>query len=221
MATFGEKLKAARLNIGLNQAEVAEKLECAPTSLRNWENGKVQPSLEVLSKLCEVYRIAPLSLSDREYEYSDIVSIASKPIAGRTYEEQVALNFSEPILDRLLAFEEQRKATAKIEATAAFLSDTDLLNRCGDSMGQADIEAIRAEYDANGSADADILFAFHALTDNKAAFLSMLSGLLSDSDSLQEFSGMDKAQAFTLEKLTAQRKAIKKGGFYGKYQKTR
>ena len=89
MATFGEKLKAARLNIGLNQAEVAEKLECAPTSLRNWENGKVQPSLEVLSKLCEVYRIAPLSLSDREYEYSNIVSIASKPITKRTYEEQV------------------------------------------------------------------------------------------------------------------------------------
>ena len=212
MATFGEKLKAARLNMGLKQAEVAEKLECAPTSLTNWENGKVQPSLDVLSKLCEVYGIAPLSLLDREYEYSDIVAIAKKPVAGRTYEEQIALNFSEPILDRLLAVEEQRKATAKVEATAAFLRDTDLLNRCGGSMGQADIEAVKAEYDANGGADADILFAFHALTaDNKAAFLSMLSGLLSDSASLQAFSGMDKAQAFTLERLAAQRKAIKKG----------
>ena len=57
MATFGEKLKAARLNKGLKQSEVAEKLDCAPTSLTNWENDKVQPSLDVLSKLCEVYEI--------------------------------------------------------------------------------------------------------------------------------------------------------------------
>ena len=49
------------------------------------------------------------------------------------------------------------------------------------------------------------------MDNNKAAFLSMLSGLLSDSDSLLAFSGMDKAQAFTLERLAAQRKAIKKG----------
>ena len=212
MATFGEKLKNARLNKGLKQSEVAEKLECAPTSLTNWENGKVQPSLDVLSRLCEVYEIAPLSLLDREYEYSDIVAIASKPIPARTYEEQIALNFSEPILDRLLAVEQQRKETEQIEATAAFLRDTDLLNRFGGSMNKAEIEAVKADYDRDGGADADILFAFHALTaDNKAAFLSMLSGLLSDSDNLQAFSGIDKAQAFTLERLAAQRKAIKKG----------
>lgn len=212
MATFGEKLKAARLNMGLKQAEVAEKLDCAPTSLTNWENGKVQPSLDVLSKLCEVYGIAPLSLLDREYEYSDIAAIAGKPVPARTYEEQIALNFSEPILDRLLAVEQQRKETTRIEATAAFLQDTDLLNRFGGLLNKAEIETVKADYDANGGADADILFAFHALTaDNKAAFLSMLSGLLSDSDSLQAFSGMDKAQAFTLERLAQQRKAIKKG----------
>lgn len=213
MATFGEKLKNARLNKGMKQAEVAEILNCAPTSLTNWENGKVQPSLDVLSKLCEVYGIAPLSLLDRKYEYGDIAAIAGKPVPARTYEEQIALNFSEPILDRLLAMEQQRKETARIEATAAFLQDTDLLNRFGGSMNRAEIEAVKADYDENGGADADILFAFHALTaDNKAAFLSMLSGLLSDSDGLQAFNEkMDKAQAFTLERLAAQRKTIKKG----------
>ena len=77
MATFGEKLKAARLNKGLKQSEVAEKLDCAPTSLTNWENDKVQPSLDVLSKLCEVYEISPLSILDRRFEYSDIVAIAN------------------------------------------------------------------------------------------------------------------------------------------------
>lgn len=212
MATFGEKLKSARMNKGMKQSEVAEILNCAPTSLTNWENGKVQPSLDVLSKLCEVYEISPLSLLDREYEYSDIVAIASKPVPARSYEEQIALNFAEPILNRLIAVEEQRKATAEIEATAAFLRDTDLLNRFGGSIDKAEIEAVKADYDANGGADADILFAFHALTvDNKAAFLSMLSGLLSCGDSLQAVKGMDKAQAFTLERLAGQRNIIKEG----------
>lgn len=213
MATFGEKLKNARMNKSMKQAEVAEILNCAPTSLTNWESGKVQPSLDVLSKLCEVYEIAPLSLLDRKYEYSDIVAIASKPVPARTYEEQIALNFSESILDKLLMVEAQRKETARIEATAAFLRETDLLNRFGGSMNKAEIEAVKADYDENGGADADILFAFHALTaDNKAAFLSMLSGLLSDIDGLQAFNDrIEKAQAFTLDRLAQQRRAIKKG----------
>lgn len=213
MKTIGEKLKDARMNAGLKQSDVAEKLDCAPTSLTNWEKDKVQPSLDVLSKLCEVYGIAPLSLLDREYEYSDIVAISGKPVSDRTYEEQIALNFSEPVLVRLMAVEAQRQETKRIEETAAFLQDTDLHNRFGGMLNKAEIETVKADYDANGGADADILFAFHALTaDNKAAFLSMLSGMLADSDNLQAFNDkMDKAQAFTLDRLAATRKTIKKG----------
>jgi len=212
MATFGEKLKAARLNKGLKQSEVAEKLDCAPTSLTNWENDKVQPSLDVLSKLCEVYEISPLSLLESRFEYSDIVAIARKPVPERTYEEQIALNFSEPILDRLLAGELQRRETARIEETAAFLRKYDLLTRFGGSMNKAQIEAVRAEYDNDG-ADTDVLFAFHLLTaGGKSAFLSMLSGLLSDMDNLQAFTDkMDKAQINIIERLAAQRAEIKKG----------
>lgn len=82
MKTFGDKLKDARTAKGLKQSEVAEKLDCAPTSLTNWENGKVQPSLDVLSRICEVYEISPLSLLTREYSYNDIVTISEKPRAG-------------------------------------------------------------------------------------------------------------------------------------------
>lgn len=212
MTTFGEKLKTARLNKGLKQSDVAEKLDCAPTSLTNWENDKVQPSLDVLSRLCEVYEISPLSLLDRKFEYRDIVAISGKPVPERTYEEQIALNFSEPILDKLLAREMQRRETARIEETAAFLQKYDLLNRFGGSMNKAQIEAVRAEYD-NDSMDADVLFAFHLLTaGGKSAFLSMLSGLLSDMDNLQGFTDrMDKAQANILERLAEQRETIKKG----------
>lgn len=212
MKTFGEKLKDARLNKGLKQSEVAEKLDCAPTSLTNWENGKIMPSMEVLSKLCEVYEIKPLSLLDKQYEYTDIVTIAGKPVPARSYEEQVAINFSEPILAKLLMNEVQRKETERIEKTSAFLNDTNLLTRFGGSVTKTEIETVMTDYDENGNADNDILFAFHALTaGSKAAFLSMLSGLLADKENLQQFStdNMAKAQEYTLERLAEQRKELK------------
>ena len=58
-----------------------------------------------------------------------------------------------------------------------------------------------------------MLFAFHLLTaGGKAAFLSVLSGLLSDIDNLQVLTDkMDKAQANIIERLAAQRAEIKKG----------
>ena len=79
-------------------------------------------------------------------------------------------------------------------------------------MNKAQIEAVRAEYDNDG-ADTDVLFAFHLLTaGGKSAFLSMLSGLLSDMDNLQAFTDkMDKAQVNIIERLAAQRAEIKKG----------
>jgi len=211
MKTFGENLKDARTAKGLKQSEVAEKLNCAPTSLTNWENGKVQPSLDVLSRICEVYEISPLSLLTREYSYNDIVAISEKPVPEREYEEQIALNFSHGILSKLIAVEAQRQETARIEATAAFLRQTDLLNRFGGSMNKEQIEAVKAEYESNGNSDGDILFAYHALTvENKRALLSMLSGLLMQSDNVQRFNDkMDAATAFTLAALDRERNALK------------
>lgn len=210
MKTIGDKLREARLNKGLKQAEVAEKLNCAATSLTNWEKGKVNPSLDVLSNLCEVYDIAPLSLLDKKYSFEDLVNISSKPVSERTYEEEIALNFSRPILAGLLDKDAQKRQNEQVEKTAEFIQQTNVLNRFGGMMGRAEIEPIQAEYEKNGGADADILFAFHSLTkENKAAFLSMLSGLIADGDNLQDFNGkMDKAQDFTLSKLSAMRKAL-------------
>lgn len=94
MNTVGERLKAARMKKGLKQSEVAAVLKCAPTSLTNWENDKIQPSFEILARLCEVLEISPLDLLDRQYLYDDIVEISAKPLYERTYEEKIALNFT-------------------------------------------------------------------------------------------------------------------------------
>ena len=203
MKTFADKLRDARNALGLKQSDVAKQLDCAPTSLTNWENGKVQPSLDVLSRICSIYGISPLSLLDREYSYSDIVEIAGKPVPDRTYEEQIALNFSEPMLARLLLTEQQRLDAKRNEETAAFLQSTDLLNRFGGSLNKEQIEAVQTEYKTNGSADADILFVFHALNENsKKAFLSMTAGMLMQDCNIQRFGDdMGKARTYTLDRL--------------------
>ena len=49
-------LKAARINAGLDQSDVAKELNVNITTVSNWETGKTQPSLENFKRLCELYR---------------------------------------------------------------------------------------------------------------------------------------------------------------------
>lgn len=211
MSTFNEKLKNARLAKGLKQADVAEILNCAPTSLTNWENGKVQPSLEVLSNICAIYEISPLNLLDREYTFNDILAITSKPVPGRTYEEQIALNFSQPILAKLSDKELIRQEARRNEEAVEFLQCTDIVNRFGGILNGAKIDTIRAEYDNNGEADSDILFAYHTLTgEYKRTVLSILIGLLGQNDCIQQLNDkMDVAAAYTIAKLQKEKQRLK------------
>lgn len=210
MKTIGDKLKDARLAKSLKQSEVAEKLGCAATSLTNWEKGKVSPSLEVLSNLCDIYEISPLSLLNRKFSYPDLVVISKKPVPERTYEEQIALNFSDSILSKLLQADAIRRQSEETERTAAFIRKLNLLDRFGGSMNKAEITAIRSEYELNGAADEDILFAYHSLNkETKSAFLSMLAGLITDDDNVQQFNDrMDKAQAYTAAQLREFKKEL-------------
>lgn len=199
MKTFGEKLKEARTIKNMKQADVAKELDCAPTSLTNWENGKINPSLDVLSRLCGIYEISPLTLLDREYSYSDIADITKKSVSERSYEEQVALNFSYDILAKLLLVDAQKEETARIEATASFLHDTGIMDKFG-MLNKAEVERIKDEYDKNKGAESDILFAYHILTrENKKAFISMLSGLIASKENVQQINDkMDDAVSNTL-----------------------
>lgn len=49
-------LKAARVNVGLDQSEVAKKLGVNIATVSSWETGKTNPSLENFRKLCELYK---------------------------------------------------------------------------------------------------------------------------------------------------------------------
>lgn len=49
-------LRAARVNAGLNQADVANELSVNITTISSWESGKTKPSIENFRKLCELYK---------------------------------------------------------------------------------------------------------------------------------------------------------------------
>lgn len=51
-------LKAARVNAGLSQKEVAKILKISNCTVTNWENGKSYPSADKIDKLCKLYGIS-------------------------------------------------------------------------------------------------------------------------------------------------------------------
>ena len=56
-------LASARVNANMTQAQVAEKMGVATTTIRNWEKGKSFPKQPAIEKLCELYGI-PYDLID-------------------------------------------------------------------------------------------------------------------------------------------------------------
>lgn len=55
--TFGEKLKAARLEAGLKQSDLAKKLKTTGNTVSNWETNVCKPDLDMLSHICSVLRV--------------------------------------------------------------------------------------------------------------------------------------------------------------------
>ena len=54
---FGDILKELRDDHQDTQATLAEKLVIAKSTISNWEQGKNEPSIEMLCKICDVYNV--------------------------------------------------------------------------------------------------------------------------------------------------------------------
>lgn len=55
--TFGERLKAARIESGLKQAELAKMLNTTGNTISNWENNVSKPDLDMLSYICGILHV--------------------------------------------------------------------------------------------------------------------------------------------------------------------
>lgn len=51
-------IKKLRVEKGLTQDELAEKLSVTRQAVSNWENGKTQPDIETLTKLAEIFDVS-------------------------------------------------------------------------------------------------------------------------------------------------------------------
>lgn len=58
MVDFGDRLKELRKQIGLNQAELAEKMSVTKSVISYYENRERAPSPEILIKLASIFHVS-------------------------------------------------------------------------------------------------------------------------------------------------------------------
>ena len=67
--SFNERLKQVRENKNLTQQEVADEIGKKKNSISDWETGKARPDVDILVKLCKLYKISADSLFE---EFDDV-----------------------------------------------------------------------------------------------------------------------------------------------------
>ena len=51
-------IKVLRTEKGMNQEQLAEKLQVTRQAVSNWETGKTQPDIETLTRMAEVFGVS-------------------------------------------------------------------------------------------------------------------------------------------------------------------
>lgn len=64
--TFTAKLKEARKKSGLTQQEVADKLNTSQSNITKYETGALEPNIETIKQLAEIYKVSTDWLFDIE-----------------------------------------------------------------------------------------------------------------------------------------------------------
>lgn len=54
---FPQNLKLLRLQCGFTQTELAKKVHLSRTAISNYESGRMEPSIQVLIKLAEIFGV--------------------------------------------------------------------------------------------------------------------------------------------------------------------
>ena len=78
-----DNIKKARLNVGLTQSEVAEKLGVAQAQYARWENGGRNPKDETVEKLAEIFGTSFEILKGRDDGLEEIVSVLKQYLINK------------------------------------------------------------------------------------------------------------------------------------------
>ena len=76
--TFGENLRALRIQRHFSQQRVADDLELSQSSVASYENNMRNPTFETIRKFADYFGVSPAMLmsTDEAYKADDAVSIA-------------------------------------------------------------------------------------------------------------------------------------------------
>lgn len=79
---FGERIKALRLSLGLNQVEFGKSLNVTKQSVSNWENENILPSIDMLTKIATLYSVsADYLLGLQAFRSVDVSGLTNEQIA--------------------------------------------------------------------------------------------------------------------------------------------
>lgn len=54
---FNERIKDLRLSLEINQIEFGKRLNVTKQCVSNWENDNIQPSIDMLMKICNTFSV--------------------------------------------------------------------------------------------------------------------------------------------------------------------
>ena len=120
MATFRERFKALRLQSGLTQQELADKVGIGKMTVSQYERGVRRPDIDTLELIADFFNVSTdylLGTSDVTLRFvdSDDLAILSSSAPERSIIE-IAKDLDDSGLDRLLQYaEELKKLYAKSE----------------------------------------------------------------------------------------------------------
>ena len=73
MSYFADQLKQLRIQRGLTQAALSKELHVTQNAIFNWENGKREPSMEMIQKIADYFQVSTAYLFAEKESYRTIL----------------------------------------------------------------------------------------------------------------------------------------------------
>ena len=79
---FGERLKTLRISKCLGQDELGKRLGVRKQTVSNWENGNIQPSIDMLVRLSQIFHVTTdYMLGFEEVPRLDVQGLSASAVA--------------------------------------------------------------------------------------------------------------------------------------------
>lgn len=82
VAILSERIHELRMRQGYTQVSLAKKLGVSKQAVSNWENGNIQPSIDMLIRIADLFSVTTDYLLGREYVLQADLSRLPLEVAG-------------------------------------------------------------------------------------------------------------------------------------------